>query len=154
MCVCFEQDRGIHGIRIRNSGIHGTRIRDLRIRVQKSLSWVTRFGRPIRELLLKRVTTVSSMGIRKYLRAGGLPEKLTGSLFDSGDDLASPKTQERPARLPQICEIVERPSGAAHEGYGGRNEDECGVPSSGLHRARTRTAAAQGCPPKEEGEAA
>ena len=36
-------------------------------------------------------------------------------------------------------------------GYGGRNEGECGVPSSGLHRTRTQTAAR---PPEEEGEAA
>lgn len=52
------------------------------------------------------ITTVSSMGIRKHLKAGGLPEKLLDSLFDSGDDLAMPTSVGAPRRKNELPDYL------------------------------------------------
>ena len=52
------------------------------------------------------ITSVSSMGIRKYLKAEGLPEKLLDRLFETGDSLAMPASVGGPRRKNELPDYL------------------------------------------------
>jgi hypothetical protein len=52
------------------------------------------------------ITSVSSMGIRKYLKAEDLPEMLLNRLFDSGNDIAMPGSTGAPRRKNELPDYL------------------------------------------------